>query len=216
MGIIGFSHGSKWQGLLLQAHHKKEEEAAAQGSLGELAAPIFPCSPNPSETHLVWGCGASLGELHAGDSGVTSGKGGECSQWLWTWFGDGGTGHSDDHQKSSFTSLAWFPPLVGKQCWLLTNISCLSTGFLAAPSVLPSPVTAGHPPFQLSQLGPGIPLEFLSHLCNTCIFPTFQLWLRAVTHVSPSCGTSQGKCCSCQGHGELPPELQLAPLGILA
>lgn len=56
---------------------------------------------------------------------------------------------------------------------------------MGAPSFLPSPVTAGHPPFQLSWLGTRTPLEFLSYLCNTCIFPALQLWLRALAHVSP-------------------------------
>lgn len=41
----------------------------------------------------------------------------------------------------------------------------------------------GHPPFQLSQLGVRTPLEFLSYLCNTLIFPPLHLWLSA--HVSP-------------------------------
>lgn len=58
-------------------------------------------------------------------------------------------------------------------------------GFLAAPSFPPSTVTAGHPPLQLSQLGAGTALEFLSYLCNTHIVPTIQLWLGAPAQVSP-------------------------------
>lgn len=47
----------------------------------------------------VWCWGESLGELHAGDSGVTSGKGEECFQWLSPCFGEGGTGHCDDQKQ---------------------------------------------------------------------------------------------------------------------
>lgn len=75
-------------------------------------------------------------------------------------------------RKSSFTSLAWLPPSVGKQCWLLIDISYLAIGFLAASSFPPRPVAAGYPPFQLSWLEAGTPLEILSYLCNTHIFHT--------------------------------------------
>lgn len=70
------SRQREWQGVLPQAHYGTEEVAAAQGSLGELAAPMFPCSLSPAAK--VWGWGESQGELHAGDSRVTSDKGAEC------------------------------------------------------------------------------------------------------------------------------------------
>lgn len=88
-----------------------------------------------------------------------------------------------------------------KQCWVLIDISICELVFLGAPSFLPSPVTAGHPPFQLSWSGTRTPLEFLSYLCNTCIFPALQLWLRAAAHVSPELWHIAGEVLLLPGRG---------------
>lgn len=75
---------------------------------------------------------------------------------------------------------------------------------MAAPSFLPSPVTAGHPPFQLSWLGARTPLESLSFLCNTQLSLLCSHDSELQHKCPPSCGTWQGKCWSCQGDGKVP------------
>lgn len=116
--MTGFLMWDQVAGVLPQAHHKKklqqQEEAwmSWQHRVPLLTQPI--CE------------GVELGREPGGTVywrlwGHTE----ECFQWLSPCFGEGGRGHCDDHHKSSFTPLAWLPPLVGKQCWLLINISCL-------------------------------------------------------------------------------------------